>query len=67
MSSPNRLKQKLSTNQKLIVTSIAAALGLTGVPLAVGQEKSLEEVIVTCASARRIEPRDSNDDSKPVR
>jgi outer membrane receptor protein involved in Fe transport len=47
MSSSNRLKQKLSTNQKLIVTSIAAALGLTGVPLAVGQEKSLEEVIVT--------------------
>ena len=33
--------------RKLIVTSVAAALGMTGAPLAIGQETSLEEIIVT--------------------
>ena len=33
--------------RKLIVTSIAAALGMTGTPLAIGQETALEEIIVT--------------------
>ncbi len=47
MSSSHLSKHKLFINRKLIVTSIAAALGLSGVPIASGQEKSLEEVIVT--------------------
>ena len=33
--------------RKLIVTSIAAALGMSGAPLAIGQETALEEIIVT--------------------
>ena len=33
--------------RKLIVTSVAAALGLTGAPVAIRQEASLEEIIVT--------------------
>lgn len=47
MSSSNHFNQNLSANRRLLVTSIATALGLSGVPFALAQERSLEEVIVT--------------------
>ena len=41
------MKSKVSFHHKLIVRSIATALGLTGASIATGQEASLEEIIVT--------------------
>ena len=43
-------KSRLSTSPQaktLIHTAVAAALGLSGAPIAVGQNASLEEVVVT--------------------
>jgi outer membrane receptor protein involved in Fe transport len=42
-----KMKSKVSFHHKLIVRSIATALGLTGASIATGQEASLEEIIVT--------------------
>jgi len=47
MANLDQSRSKFSLQQKLIVTSMAAALGLVGTPLAFGQEASLEEIIVT--------------------
>ncbi len=47
MASLNQSQRKFSIRRKLIVTSMATALGLVGTPLALGQEASLEEIIVT--------------------
>ena len=47
MSRLDQVQTDTLFKRKLIVTSIAAALGMTGAPLAIGQETSLEEVIVT--------------------
>jgi len=47
MASLDQSQRKFSIRRKLIVTSMATALGLVGTPLALGQEASLEEIIVT--------------------
>ena len=47
MNDSNDLENKASLKQKLIVTSMATALGLTVAPVSFGQEATLEEVIVT--------------------
>ena len=47
MGTSNQSKVEFLFKRKLIVTSVAAALGLTGAPIAIGQEASLEEIIVT--------------------
>lgn len=47
MASSNRLRATSFFQKKLIASSIATALGLSGAPFATGQEASLEEVIVT--------------------
>ncbi len=47
MSRLDQVQTDTLFKRKLIVTSIAAALGMTGAPLAIGQETSLEEIIVT--------------------
>ena len=47
MNDSNDLENKASLKQKLIVTSMATAMGLTVAPVSFGQEATLEEVIVT--------------------
>ena len=47
MGNLNHSKVEYLFKRKLIVTSVAAALGMTGAPMAIGQETSLEEIIVT--------------------
>ena len=48
MASLDQSKRKSSIQKKLIVTSMATALGLVvGAPIALGQQASLEEIIVT--------------------
>ena len=47
MNDSNDLENKASLKQKLIVTSMATAMGFTVAPVSFGQEATLEEVIVT--------------------
>ena len=48
MSFDPRFRVNTSAQAKtLIHTAVAAALGLSGIPVAVGQDASLEEVVVT--------------------
>ncbi|MCS5595524.1 MAG: TonB-dependent receptor [Porticoccaceae bacterium] len=47
MASLNQSQRIFSIRRKLIVTSMATALGLVGTPLALGQDATLEEIIVT--------------------
>ena len=47
MAKLDQSKSKKFFKRKLLVTSIATALGMSGAPLAIGQENSLEEIIVT--------------------
>ena len=47
MDSLKQSQRKFSIRRKLIVTSMATALGLVGTPVALGQQASLEEIIVT--------------------
>jgi iron complex outermembrane recepter protein len=53
MASLDQSQRKFSIRRKLIVTSMATALGLVGTPIALGQEASLEEIIVT--ARQRVE------------
>ena len=43
----SNLDNKASLKQKLIVTSMATAMGITVAPVSFAQEATLEEVIVT--------------------
>ena len=47
MDTLKQSQRKFSIRRKLIVTSMATALGLVGTPVALGQQASLEEIIVT--------------------
>ena len=47
MASLDQSQRNFSIRRKLIVTSMATALGLIGPPVALGQDASLEEIIVT--------------------
>ena len=47
MANVDQSQRKFSIRRKLIVTSMATALGLIGPPVALGQDASLEEIIVT--------------------
>ncbi|MDE0875835.1 MAG: TonB-dependent receptor [Porticoccaceae bacterium] len=47
MAQIDQSQRKFSIRRKLIVTSMATALGLVGTPVALGQQASLEEIIVT--------------------
>lgn len=47
MAQIDQSQRKFSIRRKLIVTSMATALGLIGTPVALGQQASLEEIIVT--------------------
>ena len=47
MASLDQSQRNFSIRRKLIVTSMATALGVVGAPIALGQQASLEEIIVT--------------------
>ncbi len=47
MAKWNQSKPEKLFKRKLLVTSISAALGMAGAPLSIGQEATLEEIIVT--------------------
>ena len=47
MTNSNKMEKNVSLKKKLIVTSMAAALGLTGAPVVLAQNATLEEIIVT--------------------
>ena len=47
MTNSNQMDRNVSLKKKLIVTSMAAALGLTGAPVVFAQNATLEEIIVT--------------------
>jgi outer membrane receptor protein involved in Fe transport len=47
MTNLNQSEKNISLKKKLIVTSMAAALGLTGAPAVLAQNATLEEIIVT--------------------
>ena len=49
----NQSERQVTLKKRLLVTSMAAALGLTGAPIALGQSATLEEIIVT--SRQRVE------------
>ena len=47
MTNSNQMEKNVSLKKKLIVTSMAAALGLTGAPIVMAESATLEEIIVT--------------------
>jgi hypothetical protein len=47
MTNSNQMEKNVSLKKKLIVTSMAAALGLTGAPVVMAESATLEEIIVT--------------------
>jgi len=47
MTNVNQSEKNVSLKKKLIVTSMAAALGLTGAPVVMAESATLEEIIVT--------------------
>ena len=53
MTMLNQSERQVTLKKKLLVTSMAAALGLTGAPIALAQSATLEEIIVT--SRQRVE------------
>ena len=52
MTMLNQSERQVALKKKLRVTSMAAALGLTGAPIALAQSATLEEIIVTSRQRR---------------